>query len=204
MSKASIAANSVIYAVEQVLDLYGVQHTREQSRVVNVPDDRRPGGFRPMYFGKWVDDFGEVHASGRADILARPRIAVYTSPLGTELFQSIPLWIECKSGAGRLTHEQRAFQSWVTSNGDVYLLIHDDVTPLIEWLDMRKVKKQPNKIIHAEPMGQIEVDNLACRHCGQPKAQHLNKIAACATPEARGKVWSPKIQNKTKPSTSKA
>ena len=80
MSRASDAANAVVHAVEQILDLYGVQHTREQSRVVMVPG--AAGRTRPMFFGKWIDDNGEVHSSGRADILARPKIGFEMKPDG--------------------------------------------------------------------------------------------------------------------------
>ena len=45
---------------------------REQSRVVMV--EGVAGRTRPMYFREVVDDFGNVHCSGRA-VLARPRIS---------------------------------------------------------------------------------------------------------------------------------
>lgn len=190
MSKASDAANAVMFAVEQVLDLFGVQHTREQSRVVNVADNRRPSGFRPMYFGKWIDDFGNAHSSGRADILARPKILLTAPPL----LISVPLWIECKAGKGRLSPDQEAFRDWVKGNGDEYLLLRDDVTPLIQWLERHGVVKSPKTILVENAVTTAKLNELECKWCGKPKAQHLNKIAACPTREALGKVWTPKLR----------
>lgn len=215
MSRSSDAANAVINAAEQVLDLYGVQHSREQSRVLNMKDDRDQRGYRPMYFGKWIDDEGKVHASGRADILARPKIQV-RHPSATVMLTtmvkelhpdadldlsnwkiSIPLWIECKSGKGKLTPDQVAFRHWVVSNGDAWLLIHDDINPLIDWLKSHNVSKQPKRVIHAEPMTTDVLDDLPCKHCGGNKfTDHTGTIHACkATMKASalGKVWSPKL-----------
>lgn len=194
MSRASDAANAVVSSVEQVLDLYGVQHTREQSRVIQVQDSRRQSGYRPMYFGKWIDDFGNVHASGRADLLARPRIfAYYSETHNDEVYLSTPLWIECKAGKGRLSPDQEAFRDWVKSNDDSYILIHDDVRPLMEWLDAHGVKRAPKRIIAETPMSAVDLEKLDCRHCHFKKSEHLGKIAACPSGKAReiGKVWSP-------------
>jgi hypothetical protein len=203
MSKASEAGNAVMVAVEQVLDFYGVQHTREQSRVVTVP--RGDGqGFRPMYFGKWIDNQGDVHTGGRADILARPKLPMRAILLNGEHwpadFVSVPLWIECKSGSGSQRREQREFQAWVTSNGDYYLLIRDDVNPLLEWLKARGVRKEPKRAIHADPMNTQELEKLPCRHCAAPKSEHLGSIYACPRrPRQRTvptTVWSPQLEVK--------
>ena len=196
MSRASDAANAVVNACEQVLAMYGIQSTREQSRVIMV--EGAAGRMRPMYFGKWTDDFGKAHASGRADLLARPRLhlgvsASDDSPIVVPKVVTIPLWIECKSGKGTLSPDQRAFRAWVTSNGDEYLLIHDDIRPLIEWIESRGIKKEPKSIIHAEPMNVAAVNALPCRHCDKPKSEHLNKILACPTKAAVGRVWSPRL-----------
>ena len=217
MSRASDAANAVVHAVEQILDLYGVQHTREQSRVVMVPG--AAGRTRPMFFGKWIDDNGEVHSSGRADILARPKIRVrhptamvMLTGLVKELHSdaelnienwkiTIPLWIECKSGKGTLSPDQRAFRAWVTGNGDEYLLIHDDARPLISWLEEHGVRKEPKRIIHAEPMSTGALDDLPCKHCGSKKHEHTGTIHACKSSvraSAMGKVWSPKLTTTAK------
>lgn len=202
MSKSSEAANAVMNAVEQVLNLYGVRSTREQSRTIMV--EGVAGRWRPMSFGKWIDDNGETHTKGRADILARPRIAHLFDihPLDTKIFGtaiakvSVPLWIECKSGKGTMSHDQRAFQKWVTDNGDYFLTIHDDVRPLIEWLEEHGVKKEPKTVIHAQPMNAMQVEELPCRHCRKPKAEHKGTIFACISSlkVAIGKVYSPDLK----------
>jgi hypothetical protein len=214
MSKASDDANAVVYAAEQVLDLYGVQHTREQSRVMRVEGSAGGGGdwkpnsyssnvgsgrWRPLYFGKWIDDNGTVHTSGRADLLARPRIPAYLWGADEpDLLVTVPLWIECKSGKGRLSPDQVAFKSWVESNGDFYLLIHNDINPLVDWLKVRNVSKQPKLIIHAEPLNTEALAALPCRHCKHPKEKpfHTGTIFACR--DALGKVWSPKLTTAAK------
>jgi hypothetical protein len=192
MSRASANANAVVYAAEQVCALYGVQCTREQSRVINV--EGAAGRWRPMFFGKWTDDEGNVHNSGRADLLARPRVWFsFTGEYAQRLERfTVPLWIECKSGKGRLTPDQIAFKKWVEDNGDHYVLIHDDVRPLIAWFDAHGVKKEPKRIIHAEPIDATALDGLPCRWCGDLKNQHRGKILACVS--KLGKVWSPKLQ----------
>lgn len=188
MSKASDAANAVVNACGQVLDLYGVRYTREQSRTIMV--EGAAGRWRPMYFGRWIDDNGEVHTSGRADILARPRI------LRDGWVISIPLWIECKAGKGRLTTDQAAFRKWVEDNGDHYLLIHDDVRPLIAWLTLRNVRKEPVGVIHSgTPLTTEAINMLPCRHCGDLKDKHDGTIHACRGKRFMGKVWSPSIRN---------
>lgn len=199
MSKASDAANAVVNAVEQICNLYGVQSTREHSRVIMVPG--AAGRTRPMFFGKWIDDNGTVHNSGRADVLARPRVIPFSltgcqnsntvNSLLAEAFRvTVPLWIECKSGDGRLSPDQRAFRAWVEGNGDYYLLIHDDARPLIEWFETHGVKKQPKRIIHAaEPMTTGDLYALPCRHCQKPRAEHIGAAFGCAG--KRGGVWSP-------------
>lgn len=212
MSKASDASNAVVYAAAKILDLYGVRHTREQSRVILVPG--AAGRTRPMFFGKWIDDAGITHNSGRADILARPRIGMRA--IGNDLLQraeipctvktmewfdlrvSIPLWIECKSGKGRLSPDQIAFKNWVEANGDGYLLLHDDVSPLTEWLEIHGVKKEPKKNIHAAPMSEQQVADLPCRHCKEEKRHHTGTIFACVGRLGTliGKVYSPDLKVK--------
>jgi len=210
MSQRSEEANAVVWAVEKILDLYGVQHTREQSRVVMV--EGAAGRFRPMYFGKWVDDNGMVHTSGRADILARPKITIaipwpadyvyregeVRTPLPPSVVVSVPLWIECKSGAKKASAEQRFFAAWVKSNGDHYLLIRDDTRPLEAWLQAHGVRKEPKRIVNAEPLTTEALDGLECRHCGELKTQHTGAIHACRGKKALGKVWSPSLKVRSK------
>lgn len=194
MSKASDAANAVVNAAAQVLDLYGVRYTREQSRVIQV--EGAAGRWRPMFFGQWVDDFGVKHNSGKADLLARPRIWAATVLAGTVAGRiSVPLWIECKAGKGRLSPDQIAFKNWVEANGDEYMLIHDDVRPLITWLDEHGVVREPHRIIHSStPMNVDDLHALPCRHCGKSRGEHIGVALGC--PGKSGHVWSPDLKVK--------
>lgn len=208
MSKASSNANAVVYTVEQVCGLYGVQYTREQSRVINV--EGTAGRWRPMFVGQWTDDFGKVHSSGKADILARPRIALpYMSDIDQKLafangclfpvswhrYVAVPLWIECKSGAGKMTPAQHAFKNWVETNGDTYLLIHDDIQPLIDWFTAHGVQRRSGEAEARnvlEPMDATALVRLPCRHCKKNRAEHIGVAFGCAG--ATGKVWSPDMK----------
>lgn len=139
MSKASDAGNAVVYTAVKTCDLYRVKTLRMQSRVIWVPGGA--GRPRPMFFGKWTDDFGKEHNGGMADLLARPKIKLPVRTLRDKEFAmhavhaTTLLWIECKSGKGRMTEDQIAFKNHVEANGESYLLLHDDMRPLIEWLE---------------------------------------------------------------------
>lgn len=144
MSKSSDNSNAVVYAAVKCCDLYGVRSLRMQSRVMWVPG--AAGRLRPMFFGKWTDDNGKEHNGGMADLLARPRVPVTIHhDNGTSLKYPIkiamPVWIECKSGKGRMTPDQIAFKNYVENNGETYILLHDDMRPLTEWFEKNGVKK---------------------------------------------------------------
>lgn len=205
--------NAVMYAVEQVCSLYGVQVTREQSRQFNVQG--AAGRWRPMFFGTWTDFSGKltrrvgkritnVWNKGKADFLARPRIKVLVHP---DVWLSIPLWIECKSGKGKQTPEQAAFQKWVQTNGDAYMLLGDDVRPLIAWFEEHGVVKQCDDAALASvvtPMDASELYLLPCKHCGFARYQHKGTIFSCPLELAGcntkliGKVWSPDLRKGAK------
>lgn len=217
--------NAVMYAVEQVCSLYGVQVTREQSRQFNVQG--AAGRWRPMFFGTWTDFSGKltrrvgkritnVWNKGKADFLARPRIDIpeirdgIETALGkvagitaTKRCISVPLWIECKSDKGKQTPDQAAFQRWVESNGDAYLLLREDVRPLIAWFDEHGVVKQCDDVALASvvtPMDASELYLLPCKHCGFARDQHRGTIFSCPLDLAGcntkliGKVWSPDLR----------
>lgn len=210
MSKASSAANAVVYAAEQVCALYGVQVTREQSRMFNVQG--AAGRWRPMFIGQWTDDLGKVHHAGKPDLLARPKILVrfqngmagestMADPaglLGGKLRITVPLWIECKSGAGKLEPHQWAFKSWVEKNGDSYLLIHDDVRTLIAWFDAHGVERHCDDVELrnvAEPMDASLLHELPCRWCKGSRGEHIGPALGCGGKMAlSGKVWSPNLK----------
>ena len=194
--------NSVMYAVEQVCALYGVQVTREQSRQFNVQG--AAGRWRPMFFGSWVDNFGKKHNKGKADFLARPRVCDYCIVDSViEARVSVPLWIECKSLKGRQTPDQAAFETWVKSNGDEYLLLREDVRPLISWFDAHGVSKHCDDVALknvVQPLDASSLTSLPCKWCGFAWKQHKGAILACPLELAQcntkliGKVWSPDLR----------
>jgi hypothetical protein len=206
--------NAVMYAVEQVCALYGVQVTREQSRQFNVQG--AAGRWRPMFFGTWTDTSGRlvrrvgkgkqtnVWHKGKADFLARPRVRIYCSGYaGDSRVISLPLWIECKSGDEKQTGDQLAFQKWVELNGDYYLLLRDDVRPLVAWFDEHGVDKQCDDAALASvvsPIDCTELYVLPCKYCGFTRAQHRGTIFSCPLELAAcntkliGKVWSPDLR----------
>jgi hypothetical protein len=200
--------NAVMYAVEQVCNLYGVQVTREQSRQFNVQG--AAGRWRPMFFGTWVDHLGKKHNKGKADFLARPRVVVNyqiksvgMNRLDIGNFVPLPLWIECKSLKGRQTPDQFAFQQWVERNGDGYLLLREDVRPLLGWFDAHGVVKQCDDVALASvvtPLDSTELYLLPCKHCGFARDRHRGSMFSCplelagCSSKLIGKVWSPDLR----------
>jgi hypothetical protein len=118
-------ANAVVNACEQVAALYRVRCYRMQSRVFNVVGAGQKE--RPMFFGRWVDRFGEKHPGGMADLLMTPKTK--WGPY------AVALWVECKFGSGRLEPEQIAFRDDVTDAGAYYIEVHDSAEPLIALFD---------------------------------------------------------------------
>jgi hypothetical protein len=197
------AENPTMYAVEQVCGLYGVQVTREQSRTFTVETG---GRWRPMFFGQWTDEFGK-RRFGKADFLARPRIAFGFDPPSSRGYISVPLWIECKSRTGKTNSktrlDQAAFEAWVTKNGDSYLRVQEDIRPLIAWFDAHGVVKNCDEVALATVVSPIDaslVDQLPCKWCGFAKAQHRGAIFSCpmelagCSAKLIGKVWSPDLR----------
>ena len=200
------AENPTMYAVEQVCGLYGVQVTREQSRTFTVESG---GRWRPMFFGQWTDEFGK-RRFGKADFLARPRIRL-REPCGDFYWQSVPLWIECKSLTGKTNSktklDQAAFKAWVTKNGDAYLRVQEDIRPLIAWFDAHGVVKNCDEVALAtvvSPINAALMDQLPCKWCGFLKAQHRGAIFSCpmelagCSSKLIGKVWSPDLRKGVK------
>lgn len=192
MSRASDNSNAVVYAAEQVCALYGVQVTREQSRMFNVQG--AAGRWRPMFIGQWTDAFGKIHRAGKPDLLARPKILPFPKSI-PDFRMAVPLWIECKSGEGRMKPEQMAFKNWVEQNGDTYLLIHDDVRPLLVWFEEHGVERHCNEVEMrnvVEPMDASCALALPCRWCKASRELHIGVAHGCAGKS--GKVWSPDLK----------
>lgn len=156
-----------------------------------------------MFFGEWIDQYGKRHMSGKADVLARPRIRFGIDILanGMQPFRyAVPLWIECKSGKSKPSHDQNAFRQWVTSNGDYFMLIHDDVRPLIDWFKQHGVEKQPAaEALNAvtTPISAQALYELPCKWCKMRRCEHMGKILACSG--MMGKVWTPDLKAAPKP-----
>lgn len=185
-----------MYAVEQVCGLYGVQVTREQSRHFTVQGVA--GRWRPMFFGQWTDAHGKIHRAGKADFLARPRVRV-----SSDVFLAVPLWIECKSKDGRLTSDQVAFKFWVESNGDAYMMLREDVRPLVEWFELRGVTRHCDDADLAPvvaPLDATVLITLPCRWCGLDRKDHKGVAFGCPLhlrmndTKLIGKVWSPDLK----------
>ena len=210
------AENAVGYAVEQICGLYGVQVTREQSRSITVQSG---GRWRPMFFGQWTDELGK-RRFGKADFLARPRVALRSVVSAWPGFLlndapharvSVPLWIECKSREGKTNRktklDQAEFERWVTKNGDFYLRVQEDIRPLVAWFDAHGVEKCCDDIALATvvtPLDSTQLYLLPCKHCGFARAQHTGPAFACPLHLAQcntnliGKVWSPDLRKGVK------
>lgn len=149
--------NAVVYAVNQVCGLYGVNVIREQSRVFSVIG--KSGRERPMFIGQWTDANGQPHYAGKADLLARPKVLIsrllpagavvpYDNEQERQLAMgvlagrtAVPLWIETKAKGNRLSAEQEAFRHFVTGNLEHHIVVAEDVRPLMEWFDKMGVKR---------------------------------------------------------------
>ena len=112
------------------------------------------GSERPMFMGQWRDEFGTLYRKGMADLLLTPRIVINQTltlnhvPMNTPAGVSakpftvcVPLWVECKSGSGVLTTEQRAFREDVRKAGAFYIETHDSADEVIAWFEAMRVRK---------------------------------------------------------------
>ena len=148
------AANAVGHAITQVCGLYDVPLIRIQSRVFQVAGFG--GRQRPMFIGNWTDELGIEHFAGIADYLAMPRITIESVDHFRALFpsldiaegsvnyfyQTVPLWIECKSGEARMGTHQKAFKRYVEQAGAYHIQARDSADSVIEWFEKYKVKRR--------------------------------------------------------------
>jgi hypothetical protein len=123
------ASNAVVGAVMQAAAIHRVPAYRQQSRCFTVTG--AGGEQRPMYMGQWDDMLGEHHFGGMCDVLLTPCITrAHGMTFGR--FQ-VALWIECKSGEGRLSKEQVAFRDHVLQTGGYWLECRDSAEALLAW-----------------------------------------------------------------------
>jgi hypothetical protein len=145
MSRASQAGNAVMKSVEDLCGLYRVPSLRMQSRMFTVAGEG--GRERPFFVGEWTDELGVKHRGGMGDLLLQPKITIQSKVKlrGEEVPFNVsfvtPLWVECKSGAGKQTPEQKLFQAWVQSIGASYLLVNDSCDQLMVWFKEHGVRK---------------------------------------------------------------
>ena len=160
MPKKISASNAAVSACISAAEIFGVPWYREQSRVFTVAGVG--GRDRPMFVGDWTDDLGATHTKGKADLLMTPRVDVWKALAHLALNQfknpaaliapmnqrldltlriAVPLWVECKSGSGKLEVEQKLFRDHVTKAGNFYIEAHDSADPLMEWFRQMAVRR---------------------------------------------------------------
>ncbi len=108
----------------------------------------------------------------------------------------MPLWIECKTGKGRLTPDQITFKNWVESNGDFYVLLHDDVRPLIAWFENMGVEKYSDSALAAvqSHVPATDLYSLPCKKCGELRSVHIGPAFGCKLRKGKpAGVWSPDL-----------
>lgn len=142
MPKYISASNSVVSSVEHAAALYGVRSYRMNSRTFEVEGAK--GRKRPMFMGAWKDELGQHHFTGMADLLLTPRVRL---PImnGDKFIDiataTIALWVECKSGTGRLSAEQTAFRDDVLKAGAAYIQARDSAEEVVAWFEKMGVKR---------------------------------------------------------------
>ena len=126
------------------------------SRTFTVP--RGDGTDRPMFMGMWKDEFGIVHRKGMADLLLTPQVPALklqpptalvhipmnhntTGGLPVEAKITVVLWVECKSGEGVLSKDQREFRDDVRKAGAYYIEAHDDANDVVAWFEKMGVRR---------------------------------------------------------------
>jgi hypothetical protein len=142
MPKHVSASNSAVSSVEHAAALYGVRCYRMNSRTFEV--EGAGGRKRPMFMGAWKDELGQHHFTGMADLLLTPRVRLPIMD-GSKFIDiataTIPLWVECKSGTGRLGPEQIAFRDDVVKAGAAYIEARDSAEAVIAWFDKMGVRR---------------------------------------------------------------
>jgi hypothetical protein len=138
-SKASVAGNSVVAAVEEACAIYGVRCYRMQSRAVTVVG--AGGRPRPMFMGQWRDKEGKLYYGGMPDLLLTPVLTFDDDERVCADGVAVTLWVECKAGTGRLGTEQQAFKEDVEEAGAFYIECRDSADSVIRWFEAYDVKR---------------------------------------------------------------
>jgi hypothetical protein len=126
------ASNAVLQSIETACAIYGVRSYRMNTRAMSVVGVG--GKERPMFFGSWKDANGELHRKGMADLFLTPKIPLKKLvETDSGLRFCVPLWVECKSGSGKLTEDQKLFRADVIEAGAFYIEAHDSADAVVEW-----------------------------------------------------------------------
>lgn len=142
MPRTISASNAVVSAVESAALLYRVRCYRMNTRTFEVTG--QGGRKRPMFMGSWRDELGSHHFTGMADLLLTPRVRLpilNNGKLVDIATAVIPLWVECKSGSGRLSPEQQAFKEDVMKAGAAFIEARDSADAVVEWFEKMGVKR---------------------------------------------------------------
>jgi hypothetical protein len=118
-----------------------------QSRTFIVPGVG--GRERPFFVGEWTDAMGVKHRKGMADLLLQPRVSLVAEVSPGKSFPhvkipvsfTIPLWVECKAGEGKMDEHQLAFRLWVLSIGAAHICVTENCEELMKWFEEKKVRK---------------------------------------------------------------
>jgi hypothetical protein len=146
MSAQITPGNAISKLVEDFCGLYGVPFYRMQSRMFNVIG--AGGKERPMFMGTWQNDRGEKFKGGMPDYLLTPPLPIrqVVQRLGgivdveTRMNTMVPLWVEVKAGADRLSPVQKEFRDYQERIGGFWLMVRDG-SELEGWFKEHGVKR---------------------------------------------------------------
>jgi hypothetical protein len=146
MSPRITPGNAISKLVEDFCGLYRVPFYRMQSRMFNVIG--AGGKERPMFMGTWQNDRGEKFKNGMPDYLLTPQLPIRQAvqrlggiaDVETRMNTMVPLWVEVKAGADRLSPVQKEFRDYQERIGGFWLMVRDG-SELEGWFKEHGVKR---------------------------------------------------------------
>lgn len=144
-NRVTQAANAVVNAAIQACQIRGVPVVRLNSGA--LPAIGAGGKFRPVAPTVWWNDLGERKTAGLPDLLLRPTILMTAQLFGASIGElpnlrvTVPLWVECKSGRGKLNADQEAFREHARQHHEFYLELHDSADELMAWFEKYQVTR---------------------------------------------------------------
>lgn len=134
-------SNAVVHAIMQCAAIHGQPAYRMQSRMFEVPGEE--GKLRPFFVGSWFDRFGQEHYGGMPDVLVTPTVLIEIPGVDgqprIQIFTQLALWVEAKSGTGKLSEKQELFRQNVLATGGEWLLCRDSAEELLRWFSAHKL-----------------------------------------------------------------